>query len=72
VVERGYASTDRKIPGTRLRRPGKGRTGTRIKVYKLKPTYELLLDHNQAETHRRTSDVIEWMERYAANRSKKR
>jgi hypothetical protein len=32
-MERGYASTDRKIPGTRLRRQGKGRTGARIKVF---------------------------------------
>lgn len=32
-VERGYASTDRKIKGTRLRHPGKGRWGSRIRVY---------------------------------------
>ncbi len=32
-IEKGYCNTDRKIPGTRLRHPGKGRTGNRIKVF---------------------------------------
>lgn len=31
-VEQGFACTDRKIPGTRLRHPGKGRLGSRIIV----------------------------------------
>lgn len=33
AMEKGYCNTDRKIPGTRLRHPGKGRNGTRIKVW---------------------------------------
>lgn len=32
-MERGYCNTDQKIAGTRLRRPGKGRRGTRLKVW---------------------------------------
>lgn len=32
-IEKGYCNTDRKIPGTRLRHPGKGRTGNRLKVF---------------------------------------
>lgn len=32
IVE-GYCNTDRQIAGTRLRRPGKGRTGNRLKVF---------------------------------------
>lgn len=32
-IDRGFASTDRKIRGTRLRHPGKGRWGSRIRVY---------------------------------------
>ena len=32
-VERGYANTDRKIPGTRLSRRGRGRWGSRIKIW---------------------------------------
>jgi hypothetical protein len=60
-VTQGHASTDRKIG--RLRLPGKGRTGSRLIVRNTKG--EVLLDHNQAETYRRVSDVVEWMERYA-------
>lgn len=59
-VERGYCNTDRQMG--RLRRPGKGRWGARLYVFN---AGVLLLDHNNAETYRRTSDVREWMERYA-------
>lgn len=34
---RGYCNTDRDIPGTRLRRPGKGRTGTLLTVRRRLP-----------------------------------
>jgi hypothetical protein len=66
-VTQGHANTDRKIG--RLRWPGKGRTGARIIVRNAKG--EVLLDHNQAETYRRVSDVVEWMERYADERGTK-
>lgn len=32
-IEKGYCNTDRKISGTRLIHPGKGRTGNRLKVF---------------------------------------
>jgi hypothetical protein len=71
-VEQGHANTDRKIPGTRLRRPGKGRKGARIIVRdpsRRDDTWlrqpRVLLDHNNAETYRRTSEVRDWIERYA-------
>lgn len=67
-VERGYCDTDRKIPGTRLRRPGKGRWGSRIIVRDpAQPTPpfglgRMILDHNNAETYRTTSEVRAWIE----------
>lgn len=61
-IERGYCNTDRKIPGTRLRHPGKGREGNRLIV-----TDKLLntkvLDHNAADTYRYNGEVVEWMKR---------
>lgn len=67
IVEPSIASTDRKVG--RLRIPGKGRRGTRIKVYgwstepgKLGP---LLLSHDNAETYRHTGEVRAWIEQYA-------
>ncbi len=67
-TERGHCNTDTKIPGTRLRRQGKGRWGTRIKVYRrgAKPhgIARLILDHNNAETYRTTADVERWLHNY--------
>lgn len=57
-VERGYCNTDRKIG--RLRWPGKGRWGSHIIVRDEKG--KVLLDHNNAETYRRTSEVRRWMD----------
>ncbi len=62
-IEHSQVSTDRQIG--RLRWPGKGRTGTRIVVKD--SGFKTLLDHNNAETYRRTSDVRAWMERYATS-----
>lgn len=72
-VERGHCNTDRKAG--RLCIPGKGRWGTRIIVVDPSapfPSRELhpLLDHNNADTYRRTSEVREWMERYAETHPK--
>lgn len=62
-VERGYASTDRKIPGTRLRHPGKGRTGSRIRVFR---GGAMIHDHNNAKTYRCTEEVVTWLADYMA------
>ena len=57
IVE-GYCNTDRKIPGTRLKHPGKGRWGNRIIV---KKNGKVVLDHNSTETYRTNSEVEEWV-----------
>lgn len=48
VVESTVVNTDRKIG--RLRRPGKGRKGLQLTVYR--STREPVLKHNNAETYR--------------------
>lgn len=60
----GWASTDRKIPGTRLRREGKGRHGTVIRVYRTQGgerdglgLVRPLFSHNSAETYRHNFEV---------------
>lgn len=64
-IEEGYYNTDRKIPGTRLIRKGKGLTGNRLIVRwrnlsSLDPR-SLVLDHNAAEWYRRNEEVEEWL-----------
>jgi len=62
-LEQGFASTDRHIPGTRLRHAGKGRTGSRIKIYITNSTNPRpVMDHNNAETYRTTSEVVRWLQ----------
>jgi len=59
-IEGGFCDTDTKIG--RLRIPGKGRTGNRIKVRRLSDGL-LVLDHNSAETYRTNSEVEDWIRR---------
>lgn len=59
-IEKGYCSTDRKIPGTRLRHPGKGRWGNELFVEK---DGVEVLRHNAAETYRTNSEVEDWLRR---------
>lgn len=65
TTERGYENTDRRIPGTRLIRRGKGRTGTRLIVrWRHLSTIDprsKVLDHNSAEWCRRNEEVEEWI-----------
>lgn len=63
-VEKSWASTDRKIKGSRLRWPGKGRTGNRLTV--LDPSGTKVLDHNAAETYRSNDEVERWIEKVEA------
>ena len=58
-VVKGYCNTDRQVPGTRLRWPGKGRTGNRIIV---KKDGTVIFDHNGAETYRCNQEVMDWYE----------
>ena len=66
VVSRGFCNTDRKIKGTRLRHPGKGREGNKIEVYVKDPIsgYRLCYTHNAAETYRCNSEVEEWIKQH--------
>jgi hypothetical protein len=65
-VERSFVNTDRKIG--RLRSPGKGRYGLRLRVFN--PQGHLVIDHNNAETYRSTSEVEEWLAQKVKNPKK--
>jgi hypothetical protein len=60
-VDPWRASTDRKIAGARLRRPGKGRQGLRLGIY-AKSDCCLVYRHKSSETYRRHSEAREWVE----------
>jgi hypothetical protein len=69
-VDRVRTSTDQKIRGTRLRRPGKGRQGLILEIWRAKsPAYvpqdELylcrLFRHESSETYRRHSEARAWV-----------
>jgi hypothetical protein len=68
-IEEGYCNTDTKIAGTRFRRPGKGRRGNRLKVFRRVAGVAQLhkgpiFDHNAAETYRSNDDVERWLHNY--------
>jgi hypothetical protein len=51
-----WSDTDRSIG--RLRSPGKGRHGKRLKVFK---NDQLIFDHDSSETYRHNTDVCHWI-----------
>jgi len=57
----GYFNTDRKIKGTRLRHPGKGRKGSRLIVRD--ESGRVVIDHNAAETYRDNGEALTKVER---------
>lgn len=59
-VVAGYCNTDRKIG--RLRWPGKGRHGNRLKVRR-RSDNKMVFDHNAAETYRCNDEVVQWIKR---------
>ena len=61
AIEKGFCNTDRKIAGTRLRSPGKGRTGNRLKVYDTQQ--KVIIDHNSAETYRTNDEAASEVEK---------
>lgn len=69
TIEEGYCNTDRKIRGTRLRHPGKGRTGNRLIVrWRHLSRFDreaVVLDHNAAEAYRTNQEVEDWLRRDA-------
>lgn len=60
------ANTDRQITGTRLRRPGKGRKGVLLQVWRTWQNHPrtLMFSHNSAETYRNNYEVEQWLNRY--------
>jgi hypothetical protein len=64
-IEAGYSNTDRKIVGSRLRVPGKGRRGNRLVVrWRSLSQFDprsLVLDHNAAEAYRYNGEVERWL-----------
>ena len=61
-IREGYYNTDRDIPGTRLRHPGKGQWGNKLIVKN--PEGAKVLEHNAAETYRMNYEVEHWIENY--------
>lgn len=61
-VVSSWSSTDRKLTGTRLRHPGKGRRGNRL-VVKRGPV--VLVDHDSSETYRENGEALEKVARLA-------
>lgn len=74
----GFCNTDRKIPGTRCRRVGKGRRGTRLVVTTRPGRHHpsgladnvQVFEHNAAQTYRTNQDVVEWIRREELRRSR--
>lgn len=67
-VVQDYCNTDRKIPGTRLISPGKGRRGNRIIIKD--DDGHVLFDHSSAQTYRRNSEVEGWLAHWKENHHK--
>ena len=57
-IEQGYCNTDRKVG--RLRVPGRGRIGSRLKGRR-RSDGKVILDHNSAETYRTNREVEAWL-----------
>lgn len=70
-ISKERCNTDRKIAGTRLIHPGKGRWGNRLVVTERR-TGRVVLDHDSAETYRHNGEVVRWIEKRKAERKKAR
>lgn len=80
-IIKGYCNTDSKIVGTRFIRKGKGRFGNQlivaINAKKLADAEcwginaeHLVFWHNSAETYRRNSEVVFWLQCYLCDNPK--
>lgn len=63
TITKSWTSTDTKIRGARLRRPGKGRRGWRLDVHESHEARSSLLTHDSSHGYRRNAEVVEWLER---------
>jgi hypothetical protein len=56
TVRQSQSSTDTKIPGTRMLRPGRGRRGLQLCVFD--PSKNLVLEHDTSETDRTVEEAV--------------
>lgn len=61
TLESSWSNTDRKIPGTRLRHPGKGRKGHRLVVCRHGAE---VFRHDSSQTYRSNDETEDWLRRY--------
>lgn len=61
TVGKSWSNTDRKISGTRLRHPGKGRDGFLLIITNLKTDYKFT--HDSSETYRNNQEVEDWIKK---------
>jgi hypothetical protein len=60
TLEPSWSSTDRDIPGTRLRHPGKGRKGNKLTIRNSKGVE--LFCHDSSQTYRTNSEIASRIE----------
>jgi hypothetical protein len=60
-VEPSYSSTDRQLTGTRLRSPGKGRSGNKLTIHVTGHPEWVVLAHDSSETYRSNDEVELWL-----------
>lgn len=70
VLDSWTSDTDRHPNGVRWRIPGKGRKGTRLRVFVRRGPgqgpadyFDPIFEHRAGDTYRRNQDVVDWMER---------
>lgn len=68
IVVQSYSNTDRKLPGTRLIHPGKGRRGLRLTVMTRDSRHTVLFEHDMSETYRSHDEARKWVQQWADNK----
>ena len=73
TLRTSWSSTDRPVPGTRLRHPGRGRTGRKLEVFNdaampfplpwggTAKKGEVVFSHDSSETYRHNTEVCQWI-----------
>ena len=77
VLDTWTSSTDRHPSGVRWRIEGKGREGTRLRVFSRRgpgqgPSdyFDPIMEHRAGDTYRRNQDVVEWIDKETAWRER--
>lgn len=77
VLDTWTSDTDRHPKGVRWRIPGKGRKGTRLRVFSRngywlgvkRNTFDPIMEHRAGDTYRRNQDVVDWIKLEAKRRA---